>query len=169
MIRAVFLLLGILMSSWTAYYAEQYVAGSPTVLSVLITVFTVFAGFLVATVAILGDPSLIPPGSWRVAEARRDGIETRLITHVWLLTFYLIAIALLFVGVVLRNIPNTIVPDILKTWIGRAYLFFGVFAFLLTFALPRSLFIFQINRVDAEIERRRRSDGIAASSDDQGT
>jgi hypothetical protein len=43
-----------------------------------------------------------------------------------------------------------------KIWIERFYLFFAVSAFLLTFGLPIALLRFQLGRIDAEIERRRR-------------
>jgi hypothetical protein len=129
---------------------------------ILVTVFTVFAGFLVAIITILGDPSLIPSGSWRVAEVRRESFQARLFTHVVLFSLYLFAIALLFIGVVLRKVPDDVISCNVKTWITRGYLFFGVFSFLLTFALPRSLMIFQTARFDAELERRRLEANIQA-------
>jgi hypothetical protein len=127
---------------------------------IIITVMTVFAGFLVAIIAILGDPAMIPSGSWRIAEGRRDNIEARLTHHVWLFVFYLIAIGLLFTGALLNKAPDSVVSLVWKVWIERLYLFFGVSSFLFTFALPNALHKFQLSRIDTEIERRRREDGI---------
>jgi len=148
----------LLLSAVGAYYAQPFVKENADAVMILTTVFTVFAGFLVAIITILGDPSLIPEGSWRVAEGRRDSVEAQLIAHVWLFVIYLLAIALLFVGVVVRDAP--VVPDEIKMWIDRAYLFVGFFSFLLTFGLAKSLLTIQVGRIEAEIKRRRARDGI---------
>ena len=47
-----------------------------------------------------------------------------------------------------------------KTWIARAYLFFGVSAFLLSLGLPKALKDSQKARIDEEVQRRRREEGI---------
>lgn len=150
-----FILLALIFGGAVAYYAEPYVRNNPEAIGALLTIFTVFAGFLVAIVTILGDPSLIPSGSWRSAENNRDEIEARIIRNVWLFTSYLVAIGLLFVAIVLSKIPTELVGESVRIWIARAYIFFGAFSFLLTFALPHSLLRLQRARVDAEIERRR--------------
>jgi hypothetical protein len=119
-----------------------------------------FAGFLVAIITILGDPAMIPEGSWRAAEVRRDNLEKRLASHIWLFVFYLVAIGLLFVGVLAEKAPDSVVPHDWKLWIERLYLFFATTSFLLTFGLPRALWKYQLARMDAEIERRRKKDGL---------
>ena len=139
-----------------AYYGQPLAHDNSDSLLIIITVMTVFAGFLVAIITILGDPGMIPAGSWRVAELRRDNIESRLITHIWLFVWYLISIGFLFAGALLNKAPDAIVSMAWKIWIERSYLFFGVSAFLLTFGLPIALLRFQLGRIDAEIERRRR-------------
>jgi hypothetical protein len=92
---------------------------------VIVTVFTVFAGFLIAVITILGDPAMIPQGSWRKAEARRDSIERRLRTHVWLFFIYLITIGLLFTWIIVQAALDE--HHCVRIWIERLYLFFGVF------------------------------------------
>jgi len=143
-----------------AYYCEPFLAGNSDALIILVTVMTVFAGFLVAIVTILGDPSLIPAGSWRIAENRRETLEHRLIAHVWLFACYLIAIALMFAAALIQKAPIDVVGPEVRIWVGRAYLFFGIFCFFLTLGLPFSMLKFQLSRIDSEIESRRRSAGI---------
>ena len=154
--RAALLLGSAILAGVIAYFCEPFLVGNSDALIILVTVMTVFAGFLVAIVTILGDPSLIPQGSWRVAEGRRDLLEHRLIAHVWLFACYLIAIALMFVAALLQKAPIDVVGPDVRIWIGRAYLFFGVFCFLLTFGLPFSMLQFQRARIDNEIENRRK-------------
>jgi hypothetical protein len=143
-----------------AYYAQPYAAHNSDAVLIVITVMTVFAGFLVAIIAVLGDPALLPPGSWRRAENERDATLGAIISHAWLFRVYLLAIALLFAGVLVERAPNTKVPEHIKVWIERAYLMVGSLSFFLTLALPGALTRFQQKRVDAEIERRRREAGI---------
>ncbi|HEX4157336.1 MAG TPA: hypothetical protein VHY79_02600 [Rhizomicrobium sp.] len=158
--RAV-LVIGCFAISWvSAYFIEPYVAANSNALLIMETVFTVFAGFLVAIIAVVGDPALIPDGSWRTAEVRRDKIEGSLINHMWLFVLYLLAIGLIFVGVVIREIPTRIIPNLVKIWINRTYLFVGIASFIFTFGLARSLFKLQVARIEAEITKRRKAAGI---------
>lgn len=136
-----------------AYYGQPFVADNADANVIIITVLTVFAGFLVAIITIVADPALLTPGSWRKGELQRDSIEARLIRHTYLFFLYLVGIALIFVASLVHKVPN-ISADI-KMWIDRLYLFFAVAAFLITFALPFSLLRLQMKRMDAEIERRR--------------
>ena len=158
--RGLAILACILAGALSAYYGQPYAHENSDAVTILITVMTVFAGFLVAILAIVGDPTLIPDGSWRTAEHRRENIENRLITYFWLFILYLLAIGFLFVGVLLNKAPATAVPDAWKIWIERAYLFFGTTSFFLTFGLPRALWRIQMARIDLEIQRRRKDVGL---------
>ena len=79
-----------------AYFGQPYVRDNADAVLIIITVLTVFAGFLVAIITILGDPSDDPGGQLAGRRIRRDNTEARLITHKWLFLVYLIAIGLLF-------------------------------------------------------------------------
>ncbi|MBB4304084.1 hypothetical protein GGD81_003139 [Rhodobium orientis] len=142
-----------------AFYGQPLLKDNPNAVMIIVTVLSVFAGFLVAIVTILGDPTMIPDGTWRTAEVRRENIEASLIRHGWLFIVYLLAIGCLFSGIL---IEKSSVSACFKLWFERIYLFLGIFSFLLTFALPSMLLKMQMARLDAEIERRRRSAGIDA-------
>jgi phosphatidylglycerophosphate synthase len=160
--RLFFLLGCAAIGAVAAYYGQPFVHRNGDIILIIVTVFSVFAGFLIAIIAIVGDPAMIPEGSWRVAEGGRDKMEQRLVSHIWLFVLYLITIALLFVGVILEKALTN--HDVWKVWIERAYLFFGISSFLYTFALPKVLMDMQRARYDAEIERRRRLAGIDSSA-----
>lgn len=153
-------IIGALAAAWiVAYYSQQYVMGSSDAILILVTVITVFAGFLVAIITVLGDPSLIPAGSWRSVEHRRASVEADLLRHTYLFVFYLVAIGMLFAGAVAKGAPN--LPVFAKIWLTRMYLFFGIASFLFTFGLAGSLLKYQMAQHDAEEERRRREAGIS--------
>jgi MFS family permease len=156
--RLVFIICSAALAAIAAWYGQPYVHHNSDFVVIVVTVFTVFAGFLIAIITILGDPSMIPDGSWRIAEARRDNIEKRLLTHSYLFILYLITIGFLFAGVLIQGAFTE--HDSIRVWIERVYLFLGVFSFILSFGLPISLMKLQRARVDAEIERRRQLEGV---------
>ncbi len=156
--RVVFSLFCLIIGGFGSYYAQPYVHKNADLILIIVTVFTVFAGFLIAIITIIGDPVMIPDGSWRIAETGRDRMETRLFWHTVLLICYLITIGLLFTGVILESALDQ--QSMWRIWIERSYLFFGISSFLFTFALPGALMKLQHIRYDAETARRRATVGI---------
>lgn len=162
--RGIFLVSCLVLSGVAAYFGHPLVRDNSDAITVLATVLTVFAGFLVAIIAILGDPAMIPGKSWREAQGRRPNLEAMVIRHVWLFYVYLIAIGLLFAGILIQKEPDAVVSPLIKGCLGSAYLFFGVLSFLLTLALPPTLGKIQLARNLAEIEARRNAAGIRPNS-----
>ena len=121
-----------------AYYAQPYVGHNSDIVLIVVTVFSVFAGFLIAIITIIGDPIMIREGSWRIAELGHDNMRRRLFSHVILFLAYLLTIALLFAGVILDK-ALSVSDEWIKTLIERAYLFLSITSFFLTFGLPISL------------------------------
>lgn len=156
--RAIFILGCMIAGGLAAYFGQPSVHKNSDLILIIITVFTVFAGFLIAIITIVGDPIMIPHGSWTKGELRRDAMISRLNWHVGLLICYLLTIGLLFAAVVLERALNE--HDLWLVWVERSCLFVGVTSFLFTFALPVALIQMQSARYDAEIERRRREAGI---------
>lgn len=159
-----FIFFSLSASGLASFYAQPLVRENPEAISVVITTVTVFAGFLVAIIAILGDPAMVPNGSWRVAENRHKRLETMIIRYTWLFYLYLLTISLLFAGVIIRKASDDAVSASVKSFIEYAYLFVGTFAFAMTLFLPGALGRVQMARSEAEIERRRLEHGISPSS-----
>lgn len=146
------------LAGLSSYYGQPLIHGNDQAINIIVTVFSVLAGFLVAIIAIVGDPVLLPPGSWRAAELEREKLNRRLIRHKWLFTLYLLTLALVFFALLFKN-----KSPYLAEWLERAFLFFGVFAFALSMALPGSLMKVQRERIDAVIEHRRNKDKVQNS------
>ncbi len=152
-------------SAGAAYYGQPLVKDNSDAITIIVTVMTVFAGFLVAIIAVLGDPALIPGGSWRIAELRHANLENSLSKHIALFYIYLVAIGSLFAGVLIRKEPDSVVGPGIKYAVEFAYLFFGTLSFLFTLALPHSLGKLQLARSAREIEDRRERVGIKPHDD----
>ncbi|WP_051321687.1 hypothetical protein [Chrysiogenes arsenatis] len=143
-----------------SYYGQPLIHENSNAMNVIVTVFSVLAGFLVAIIALLGDPALLPPGTWRIAEAHRKTLSNRLARHKWMFVLYLITLACIFIALL---IPAT--HYAIRIWVERVFLFFAVFAFILSLRLPGSLMRIQRERIDAVIEHRRQAEGISPDAD----
>lgn len=144
----------------SAHYGQPLIHENSQAINVIVTVFSVLAGFLVAIIAIVGDPVLLPPGTWRAAEMQRDKLTKRLVRHKWLFSLYLITLALVFLTLLLQKQYAQ-----MTVWLERSYLFFGVLAFSLSMQLPASLMRLQKERIEAVIEHRR----ACANIDNKGS
>lgn len=151
--------LATVLSVLVGYFWQPLIHGNDQAINVIVTVFSVLAGFIVAIIAVVGDPILLPPGSWRAAELARDQLNNRLIRHQYLFVGYLITLALIFFALlVAKSFPAC------STWLERFFLFFATFSFVLSMRLPGALMQAQRERIDAVIEHRRRTDGIGGSA-----
>ena len=166
--RAAYIVVSAIVAMCASYFGAHMVHRNTDAITVMITMFTVFAGFVVAIVVILGDPALLPAGSWRNAEAHRENIRRRLIRHQYLFWVYLLTIGFIFAATLFKEVGE----ETTLGKIGKAveYLYFGiaVFAFLLTLALPQWVTDLQQARVDAEIERRKNLPGAGSLSGPNG-
>jgi len=158
--KALYVLFCAILSLYISFSVCPYIGENSDIVGIVTTVITVFAGFLVAILTIIGDASSIPNGNWRIAENRRDSFEYRIIAHQWLFFIYMLSIAFLFAGYVVQKADKSVISMETREIIKYLYLFFSIFSFFLTISLPYSLGKMQLDRIDREIENRRNSTEI---------
>ncbi len=153
--RTGFIIFAAIVAVASAYFGQPLVHENEQAINFLVTFFSILAGFMVAIITIVGDPVLLPSGTWRTAEMNRDKLENRLIRHKWLFILYLITLTLVFFSMLLnKNCPQ------ITIWLERGFLFFGVFALILSMSLPGSLIKIQRERIEIEIEIRKEKEDI---------
>lgn len=145
-------------------------------MNALVSIYSILAGFLIGVISLLGDPMLIPKGSWRVAQAASSNTSRSLTSTKILLYIYLITLLLIFLHKVLFSFDgdwpdNMAFKDemiAMLNWLSyyrdsvdTVILFFSMLAFLFSFKLPSKLYEIQRLRVEHEIETRRERDNIA--------
>ncbi len=143
----------ILYSGAGAYFGQPLIHGNDNAINIIVTVFSILAGFLVAIITIIGDPSSLPSGGWQRARLGSEVLYNRLTRHRLLFLLYLTTLLLIFVASLIKG--KVIFLD---TWIERIYLFFSIAAFSLSFQLPTSLMNLHKERIEHEIESRRERD-----------
>ncbi|WP_283627787.1 hypothetical protein [Shewanella baltica] len=169
--KTIYLLLTIVFSGIFAVLLQPFLTDKA--LDVLVNIYSILAGFLVGVIALIGDPSSLPTGSWRVAENATQNTfrklrSTKNLLYVYLLTLFAIfSYKLLAVPHALDVIKTThwglfILPYLsdFKVFVEQVILFLSFIAFSYSFTLPNSLFNIQKARVEKEIENRREQANI---------
>lgn len=146
---------------------------SDKLLDFLVSTYSILAGFLIGVIALIGDPSSLPSGSWRIAENATKNTFRRLQSTRNLLYVYLFTLVAIFVYK-LAVTPDSVA--LVKTWenseillpilvtlksiVEYVIIFLSTLAFAYSLTLPNSLFAIQRRRVEKEIEARREQDNI---------
>lgn len=138
---------GILVS----FFGYELIHENNEATNVIVTVFSILAGFLIAVMSLLGDQSILP-GSWRIGELQRQAINTKLVRQKWLFYLYLLTLLVIFVESLARN-QWPVVTELLE----RIYFGLATTAFLLSFRLPATLMAVQMDRIDAVVGARKKS------------
>ncbi|USE70855.1 hypothetical protein CTT31_17695 [Pseudoalteromonas maricaloris] len=138
-----------------SYLCQPLIHGNQDAINVIVTVFSILAGFLVAVITLIGDPKSLPAGGWQVARLGSDLTYNRLIRHKWLFKAYLITLFLIFISIVIKNKYPAV-----RLVLEYTYMFFATISCVLSFKLPSALIELQQERIEHEITERRKREGI---------
>jgi hypothetical protein len=138
-----------------AAYGQCLIHGNDLAINVIVTVFSILAGFLIAIMTIMGDPGIFGSRSWRANEKNRRKIFNQLVRQKWMFYLYLITLGLIFTA----SLIETILPNVL-IWVERIYLGTAITAFILSLGLPSALMNIQLARQDDLIREKRKDCGI---------
>ena len=142
-----------LYSGIGSYFGQPLIHGNDNAINIIVTVFSILAGFLVAIITIIGDPSSLPSGGWQRARLGSEVLYNRLTRHRLLFLMYLTTLLLIFISILIKGkVP------FLEPWIERFYLFFSISAFSLSFQLPSALMNLHKERIEQEIDSRREAE-----------
>jgi len=136
-------------------FGQPLVHGNELAINVIVTAFSILAGFLVAIMTIMGDPGVFGGRSWRANEFNRKRVFNQLARQKWMFILYLATLGLIFAASLLKNI----LPD-LVVWVERIYLGTAITAFILSLGLPSALMNIQLARHEEIIKAKRKSVGI---------
>ena len=124
--------------------------GNSDARSVLVTVFSILAGFLVAVMAIVADDRSLVGRNWREDTFFLRSIRAQLTRHRLLFQLYLLILVLCFVDALHPNWS----PD-LQLWVERVTIFLSLIGLMFSFLLPEQLTRRHLDRLTRLIEERR--------------
>jgi len=127
--------------------------GNETAANVLVTIFSVLAGFMIAVIAIAADGAILRRKDWRqdafyLSEARKQLTRYRLMFHI-----YLIVPALVFLAQLeLSWYPGT------QAAVEYLLLFLAAFALLWSFSLPGEMTQAYVRKLKQAIDDQRQQE-----------
>lgn len=148
--RGAYIIVALALSCVLGWTFGGMLRGSEAVLSSIIDVFAILAGVLVAVISIIGDPSMLLPGNWRVGFEHAKDIQDRIARFAHLFTVYLLTI---FLAVLAQFLDAAEIDG--GGWVFSVLLGVAVFGVCLSLPLPYSLMAIQKERMAQEIERRK--------------
>tara|TARA_R100000935_G_C2830693_1_gene164861 strand:- start:167 stop:664 length:498 start_codon:yes stop_codon:yes gene_type:complete len=121
--------------------------------------FSILAASLFAVISIVGDPSMLLPGNWRMAWQDAKDVQLRLMRLTYLFVVYLLVLFFLVFSEVVdyQKIESLYFIHSIFGW-------FSIFAFILSICLPFEIKNIQISRLEMEIEARRGRNGSKKST-----
>ena len=145
----------LLWSGLASHFGQPLIHGNQDAINVIVTMFSILAGFLVAIITLVGDPKSLPSGSWQKAQIGSELTYNRLNRHKLLFKLYLSTLAFIFISMLLQEKLTEYQPII-----EYIYLYLACTAFLISFKLPTSLMQLQKERIEHEMAERRYKEGI---------
>lgn len=161
--RCVLFLVAILSGIIVFIWGQPLIHGNNNAVSLIVTFFSVLAGFLVGLIALITDPSKVATlGNWRITERYRVIVVQRLARQRWMFVLYLVTIALAFSSTLLKEYEYSI-------FIERTYFALAVTSFILSLRLPWTIATMQMERYDAVLKQQRRDAGIRTPHPSENT
>ena len=150
-----FVITGFVAFGVTMYFGDAIVTGDAGSVRVVVTIFAILTGFILAIITIAGDPGRLYLGSWRVASAHRRQIKRSLLRYQLLFYVYLIVLA----GAFATTIAQSVAPSgWVAHWLERFTMSACVAAFWWSLGLPTAHVRSQVDRLDQEVKRLEEQD-----------
>lgn len=148
--RLIFLGVSLVISIVAGYYLGDVLRLSDKPSEYIGVTFSILAATLFAVISIIGDPSMLLPGNWRVGWESAKGIQSDLHRFNLLFLWYILTLGLLVASEIIEFKGYSCLY-----FVHNIFAFFVCFGFLVSLALPFALAKIQRERLDQEIEQRK--------------
>ncbi len=137
------------------FYLRPLLVNNHDALNLIVTVLSILSGFLIAVITLIGDPKSLPPGGWQIARLASGRTKNRLVNQKWLFILYLLTLLAIFVSLIFKEESS-----IARSAISYTYSFLIIASTIFSFRLPGTLITLQQERIEYEIDQRRKNEGI---------
>lgn len=149
-IRYLSLLIFSMGAGVSAYiFGGDYIVNNEKAQDVVVNLFSILAGFIIAIMTLLSDASL-RPGSWGRMRGDAEVIRRRLDRQQYLFWLYLVTLSVVLTGRLLQAKSPELSSAVQKAGFGLA-----VMSLVLSFALPVVLRSTQVARMDAAVTKSK--------------
>lgn len=147
--KSLFSLGSVVVSALVAYFFHAKYHNNSNALTILTTVFSILAGFLIAVFAIVADERALRGKSWKSNVAELELIRRELRSHRRLFSLYLVVLTLAFIVALDFGWPMK-----LQERIEYVLVFLASMAMIWSFRLPSYLMSRHMDALDRVIESR---------------
>ncbi len=141
---------GSLVSAAVGYFFHPMVANNADAVNTVVTIFSILAGFLIAVITLIAEPTLKKARDWTELQAMKKTVKRRLYRQKLLFFLYLLTLG---IALCMFLVPAT--QPTVKAGLEMAFLGLATFVFLASFDLPSALMKIQMDRYEAELDHTK--------------
>lgn len=146
------LAIALVVSGLVGYRFQPMVSNNPDAVNTVVTIFSILAGFLIAVITFIAEPTLQAAKNWQELQQMKETVRRKLFRQKLLFFLYLLTLG---IALAMYLTPQASV-EVLK-WLQMTFLGLATFVFLASFSLPGSLMKIQMERYEAALEETRPS------------
>ena len=128
----------LVLSALLGYVGQPFVHGNEKAIDLIINVFAILAGFLIAIMTLFSDMRFDEDANWRQIQVREDIQEQRYLKHSFLFYTYLAVLICVFI-VVLLSSQDEYKNSLLVYGFEYVYLFLACISIFYSMFLPSNL------------------------------
>ncbi|WP_237072851.1 hypothetical protein [Pseudaestuariivita rosea] len=144
------LLMALGVSGYVGHRFQPMVANNPDAVNTVVTIFSILAGFLIAVITFIAEPTLQQAKTWDELQRMKETVRRKLFRQKLLFFLYLLTLG---IALAMYLTPPAMVVALL--WLQTAFLSLATFVFLASFSLPGSLMKIQMDRYEAALDEAR--------------
>lgn len=138
------------VAGFIGYRFQPMVSNNPDAVNTVVTIFSILAGFLIAVITFIAEPTLQAAKNWYELQQMKATVKRKLFRQKILFFLYLLTLG---TALAMYLTPATSVR-VLK-WMQTVFLGLATFVFLASFSLPSSLMKIQMERYEVALENTR--------------
>lgn len=138
------------LSAFIGHRFQPMVSNNPDAVNTVVTIFSILAGFLIAVITFIAEPTLQQAKNWEELQHMKETVRRKLFRQKLLFFLYLLTLG---IALAMYLTPPEKV-DVLEC-LQMIFLGLATFVFLASFSLPGSLMKIQMERYEAALEDSR--------------
>ncbi len=142
------------LSGIISYFAQPHIHNNEKAVDLIINVFSILAGFLVAIMTLFSDFSINNETNWREVSLQKQTIRVRAAKNKHLFYCYLMVLVFVFVSILFTQSEDPLHQEVVK-YAEYIYLYFASIALGYSLFLPNKIYQLQKEKLDNAIKERK--------------
>ena len=138
------------VSAYVGHRFQPMVSNNPDAVNTVVTIFSILAGFLIAVITFIAEPTLQQAKTWSELQKMKETVRRKLFRQKLLFFLYLLTL-----GIALAMYLTPPANTEILVWLQTVFLSLATFVFLASFSLPGSLMRIQMERYEAALDVSR--------------